>query len=308
LELKSIILCSGSTGFIGRYFVNALSGNHTVLGIGRNAESDIQWYMGNESCPELPEFNHVVHTAGLAHTLPKNAQEAEAFNRVNVEGTRQLLHSLEKNPPNSFVFLSTVAVYGMEEGEDISESHQLLGSSPYAQSKIRAEELVSEFCKRNAIDCLILRLPLVAGVQPPGNLGAMSKAIRKGRYLRIGKAQARKSMVLAEDIATLFLDWIGDTEIQPPKRPSGTYNLTDGHHPSLHQIEDSLCLKWGRKGLPTIPENLARLMGKAGDLIPGFPFTTNTYTKLTSTLTFSDAKARAELGWNPRPVLEGEWG
>jgi nucleoside-diphosphate-sugar epimerase len=308
LGLKSSVLCSGSTGFIGRYFVNALSSKRTVVGIGRNAESDIQWCMGNESCPELLEFNHVVHAAGLAHTLPKNAHEAAAFNCVNVEGTRQLLQAIEKNPPKSFVFLSTVAVYGMEMSEGISESHPLHGSSPYAQSKIRAEGLVREFCKHNAIDCLILRLPLVAGVQPPGNLGSMSKAIRTGRYLRIGKAQARKSMVLAEDIAALVLNWIGNPEMQPTTRPSGTYNLTDGHHPSLHQLEDYLCRKWGRRGIPAITAPMAGLIGKAGDIIPGLPFNSQTYTKLCSTLTFSDAKARAELGWNPRSVLDGEWG
>jgi len=278
------------------------------LGIGRAASSDICWDMGNESCPELPEVQHVVHAAGLAHTLSKNAHEAEAFNRVNLEGTRQLMQALEKMSPKSFVFLSTVAVYGLQKGDLISESQPLQGSSPYAQSKIRAEEVVREFCKSNSIDCLILRLPLVAGLRPPGNLGAMSKSIRKGRYLRIAKAQARKSMVMAEDIATLVRDWIGSPDVQNPIRPSGTYNLTDGQHPTLHQLEDYLCLKWGRSGLPTIPANFARLMGKAGDLIPGFPFTTNTYTKLTSTLTFSDAKARAELGWNPKPVLQWAWG
>jgi nucleoside-diphosphate-sugar epimerase len=159
-----------------------------------------------------------------------------------------------------------------------------------------------------SIENLILRMPLVAGKNPPGNLGDMSKAIRTGRYFRIVEAQPRKSVVLAEDIAALVRNCLGYSEKQPTMCLSGTYNLTDGHHLSLHQLEDYLWRKWRKIGLPSIPSSLARLMGKAGDLIPGFPFTTSTYTKLTSTLTFSETKARAELGWNPRPVLEGEWG
>ena len=77
----------------------------------------------------------------------------------------------------------------------------MLGGTPYADSKIQAEELLREWGKLNNVNMLILRLPLLVGENPPGNLGSMIRAIKKGYYFRIGDGSARRSMVLAEDIA-----------------------------------------------------------------------------------------------------------
>jgi len=107
----------------------------------------------------------------------------------------------------------------------------LNGYSPYAISKIKAEEFLKEWGEKWGVQILILRLPLVAGINPPGNLGRMIKAIHKGTYFSIGGGQAKKSMVLAEDIAQLLKDL-------PVKR--GMYNLTDVTQPSLRQLEELL--------------------------------------------------------------------
>ena len=55
------------------------------------------------------------------------------------------------------------------------------------KSKIDAEAEVVSWCKKNDVEFLILRLPLISGPNPPGNLGALYKAIQKGYYFRIGK-------------------------------------------------------------------------------------------------------------------------
>ena len=49
--------------------------------------------------------------------------------------------ALEKvGVPKALVFISTVAVYGRDFGELITELHPLNGNTPYAKSKIMAEK------------------------------------------------------------------------------------------------------------------------------------------------------------------------
>jgi len=53
--------------------------------------------------------------------------------------------------PRVIVFISTVAVYGCEFGENIDEDHPLKGDSPYAKSKIMAETYLTEWCQKHDV-------------------------------------------------------------------------------------------------------------------------------------------------------------
>jgi nucleoside-diphosphate-sugar epimerase len=217
---------------------------------------------------------------------------------VNFEGTKNLCNELTttKNIPDSFIFISTVAVYGMEEGDMIKESHGLFGTSPYAKSKILAEQWLQNWAAENNVVLGILRLPLVAGQNPPGNLGAMIAAIKSGKYLSIGKASARKSIVWAEDIASIIpeLSSVG-----------GIYNLTDSYHPSLSELEKCISSSFKKAPPFKISARLATILGYIGDLLGSrAPINTGKIKKLTATLTFDDWKARDILGWKPVKVLE----
>ncbi|HPI55499.1 MAG TPA: NAD-dependent epimerase/dehydratase family protein [Chitinophagaceae bacterium] len=290
---------TGGAGFLGKYIVQQLSENFQVQSIGRSQANDI---VVDLTC-EVPHFNevpqYVVHAAGKAHIYPKTAAEKQAFFDVNVKGTANLLKALSAHVPKRFVFISTVAVYGLEQGTLIDEATPLLGTSPYAQSKIQAEALIQAWCREHQIPFLILRLPLVVGKNAPGNLGKMIKAIEKGRYVRIAKGDARKSAVLAADVAALVQQWLQQAE---PR--SGIYHVTDGYHPSFYEIEERIRTHFQRTLIPTIPSWLGRLLGRIGDIIPGSPFTSQTLAKITHTFTFSDANARNEIGWTSKSVLE----
>lgn len=103
-----------------------------------------------------------------------------------------LLRGLEKNKlPKEFVFISSLAVYGKEEEVNINENYPLNAKDPYVLSKINSEKLIQDWCKKDNVICTILRLPLLVGESPPGNLGAMIKA-NKGYYFNIGGDKAKK--------------------------------------------------------------------------------------------------------------------
>ena len=291
------LLLTGASGFLGRNIIPDLKQKYSVKTLGRSANNDVRCDL-SDSIPDFTEsYDVVLHAAGKAHIVPKTEEEREAFYKVNLEGTKNLCAGLERvGVPNSFVFISTVAVYGLDTGEDISEEAELKGNTPYALSKILAEQYLADWCSANGVKLSILRLPLVAGVNPPGNLGAMIKGIKSGRYLSIGKADARKSVVMAVDVAMLF-------PVLEDK--AGVYNLSDGYDPSFGELEMLIAKQQGRRRPLAIPYWMAALMAKCGDMM-GRRAPINSYKlgKIINPLTFSSKKAQTELNWTPLRVLE----
>jgi nucleoside-diphosphate-sugar epimerase len=289
------IILTGSSGFLGQIIVNQFQEND-LLTLGR-ANSNITCDLSTH-IPNLPPTDLVIHSAGKAHSVPKTPQQKQEFFDVNVTGTQNLLKGLEQAPslPKSFVYISSVAVYGLDKGENIKETHPLNAKDPYGLSKIQAEEIVQKWCQKNNVICTILRLPLLVGQNPPGNLGAMIKGIRKGYYFNIAGGYARKSMVMASDVAKFIL---------PVAEIGGIYNLTDGYHPNFRELSSVIAQELNKKVPGNIPQWLAKSLAKAGDIIgPKFPVNSNKLDKITSDLTFDDIKAREAFGWNPNKVLE----
>jgi nucleoside-diphosphate-sugar epimerase len=291
------ILLTGANGFLGKVLYSQLISNFSVKTLSRYS-GDYIADLSNERPFIADKFDIVIHAAGKAHSFPKSREDRDAFYSVNVQGTKNLLEGLENYKlPKSFVFISTVAVYGVSEGNLINEQTELNAIDPYGQSKLQAEQLVSKWCTRNNVKCTILRLPLVVGLNPPGNLGAMIKGINNGYYFNIAGGSAKKSMVLASDITKYLLK---ASEI------GGIFNLTDGYHPTFFELSENISRQLGKRRPINMPYWLAELFARIGDLFGDkFPLNSAKLHKITSDLTFDDSKAREILGWNPKPVLEG---
>lgn len=289
------ILITGSSGFLGRILYNSFS-DFDVFVLNRSS--------GNYRCSlqnEIPKFNKsfdlVIHSAGKAHSVPKSALEKLEFYHVNVVGTLNLLKGLQKNSlPKQFVFISSVSVYGAEKGSFLNEQTPLLAKDSYGLSKIEAEKVVQEWCDSNDVVCTILRLPLLVGKNAPGNLGAMVKAIDKGYYFNIGGGSAKKSMVLAQDVAK-FISIVAPI--------GGVYNLTDGVHPDFRELSTAITIS-KKKSLPfNLPLRIAKILGYFGDMLGNkAPINSVKLNKIISTLTFDDSKARSIHNWKPESVLE----
>lgn len=289
------ILLTGASGFLGQTIKNILN-DDVIISVGRDI-ADIKVDLVRE-VPSLPACDTVIHAAGKAHIVPKSDLEKKEFFDVNVTGTANLLKGIEQaGLPRNFVFISSVAVYGKQKGELIDENESLAATDIYGLSKIAAESLIQTWCKRNRVNCTILRLPLLAGPNPPGNLEAMIKGIKKGYYFNIDGGKAKKSIVLANDVAHI---------IPKAAELGGIYNLTDGCHPSFIELAQVIAKQLGKSNPLNIPLWIVKPMAKIGDFLGSkTPINTNKLTKLTSDLTFDDTKARQILGWNPTPVLSG---
>lgn len=289
------ILLSGGSGFLGQSITKVLS-NEEIITLGPN-RGRLRVDLAVTRPHFDTSFDMVVHAAGKAHQVATSVS-SRAFYDVNVHGTENLLKGLESSEiPRSFIFISSVSVYGMNRGRMIMETEALKATDPYGKSKILAEKLVQDWCSKHSVICSVLRLPLIAGVNPPGNLGAMIRGIRNGYYFNIADGSARKSIVLAEDVARV---------IPRVAAVGGVFNLTDGYHPSFSELSALIAVQLRKQKPSNIPGWLAKCMAKAGDIIGSkAPINSDKLRKITSDLTFDDSKAMKQLGWNPTPVLEG---
>lgn len=298
------VLVTGASGFLGKHLIQELERlDYKIDTIGRNDSSNIVADISKEIPILSDEYDLVVHVAGKAHMIPKTKGEKKEFFDVNFTGTKNLIDSLKK-VPMFFVFISTVSVYGLDFGENITENAPLNAVEPYGKSKIMAEKEIISWGQSKNVITTILRMPLIFGTNPPGNLKSMINAIRKKYYFNIGKGDVRKSMVFANDIAA-FIPSIA--------KQGGIYNLTDGYHPSFKELSDRIAAHY-KMGTPiSVNYFIVSIMANVGELIQKIirkkmPINKRQFIKMTKPLTFNDKKART-FGWNPKRIIDypNEW-
>lgn len=291
------LLFTGASGFLGRNIMPILAEKYDITTIGIMPSDTITTDLTKE-IPELHDrYDVVLHAAGKAHINPKTEDEKKSFYELNLVGTINLCKALEASfLPKSLIFISTLSVYGDNPGQmDTEESRSLIGDSPYSDSKIKAEEYLSSWCKEHNVVLGILRPSILAGKNAPGNLGAMVNGIRSGAYLSIAGGQARKSMLMADDIAYL---------VPLVAEKGGTYNVCDDNHPSFRELEVLIAKQLGKRPPISIPYWMAKCLAMVGDLFSFFPINSKKLEKITTSDVWSNEKAKRELGWQPMDVLE----
>jgi nucleoside-diphosphate-sugar epimerase len=292
--MKTILL-TGSKGFLGRIIYSELHNKCNLLTLARsNANFCIDLSV---SIPQIPKVDIIVHTLGKAHDLNYDNFSYYDYFKNNVLATSNLLEGLDKNNlPSSFIYMSTVSVYGKTSGINITEDYPLEATDPYGLSKIQTEQLLLKWSNKHNIHLLILRLPLLIGVNPVGNYKSLISAIKYNLYFNIKNADVKKSYLLASDIAKNILNFANH---------SGIYNLTDGSDLTITEFSNAIALKL-KKPLPlTIPYEFLKIISLIGNYLGKIsPINSRKFYKLTQSLTFSNKKAVDILQWKPNNIID----
>lgn len=291
------LLFTGASGFLGHNVIPLLTKEFDITTLGISDKDDIKADITHDDIPLKDHYDVVLHAAGKAHIYPKTPEEVKSFYDINFEGTVNLCKALEKvGLPKSFIFISTLDVYGMSVGENIDEDTPPNPTSHYAISKLQAEEYLLKWADDMGIKLGILRPALMAGPNPPGNLKAMIRGIQKGYYLNINGGHTRKSLMMIYDIANLVLR-IEDV--------GGTYNVCDDHHPSYYELSNSISKQLGKSHNPiSIPYWMAWCIAKIGDVLTFLPINSYRLVQLTKSNTYSNVKAKMALNWQPLDVVD----
>ncbi len=208
------IFVSGISGFIGGHFAaHAARAGHEIVGLRRTPAKGedhpgstlTQVRYGDVLAPEtlagaLDGVDCVCHFAA-AFT---EARSEDYFQRVNVEGTANLLAAASAAGVKRFVLCSTAGIYGQRVSGVIDESRPPQPWNAYERSKLAAEEEVRRGAAARGLEYVILRPTAVYG---PGDrrLAKLFRNAARGRFPLFGRGDGRRHMVYVEDLAQAFL-------------------------------------------------------------------------------------------------------
>lgn len=174
--MSSLAVVTGAGGFIGSHLTERLlsqglrvralvhynSRSHPGFLAERSAENrDLEIVFGDVTDHHqmrdlLAGADVVCHLAALIG-IPYSYAAPRSYVATNVEGTLNLLLAARDAGVGRFVHTSTSEVYGTAQALPIAEDHPLRAQSPYAASKIAADQLVESFHLSFGLPTVIVR-------------------------------------------------------------------------------------------------------------------------------------------------------
>jgi UDP-glucose 4-epimerase len=185
------VLITGASGFIGSYLVQHLTG-FEIKTLSLKHPNWIDQSFASDV---------IIHCAGLAHAT-KSIPE-QTYHQVNCELTKQLVNKAMQDQVKQFIYLSTALVFGEGHVGAITMDSPLQPVSAYAKSKVCAEQVVDA---AKELKSLILRIPLVLGDAPKGNLKSLAKLARISPIFI--DVQNRRSVLTLTDLTTIIQEAI----------------------------------------------------------------------------------------------------
>lgn len=152
----------------------------------------------------LDGIDIVYHLAAKVHSLPKNKEEENQFFEINTHATEQLFNiCLEKNI-HRVIFYSSVSVYGeSEEVIDINTPKNAV--TPYAKSKLMAEEIGLKLFREQGLPLTIIQPVTVYGGDDVGNFEKLKSLINKGVVVRFGNGLNKKTIIYYKDLINMTI-------------------------------------------------------------------------------------------------------
>jgi len=119
------------------------------------------------------KIDSIIHLAANL-IIGEGQKKPKKYYKNNVLGTKRLLEACKNSMVKNFIFSSTAAIY--KEGQyKVSENSIVKPKSVYGKTKLKAENLIMSFAKKNKINYGILRYFNIAGASPSGKIGLINK-------------------------------------------------------------------------------------------------------------------------------------
>ena len=314
------VLVTGASGCIGSALVRRLAragtpvtvlvrsaqGLQQVLGAAAERVRVVEGDLRDKStlAEAVRGIEVVLHAAARVHYVPRSRSAEQEFWEVNLAATEALLNACENLPEfRSFVFFSTVGVYGTPAGT-VTETSPCSPETVYAQTKHEGETRVLAFRSASGAQAVVLRVSMVYGEGDRGNLQRMISSIERGRFLHIGGGLTRKSATYVENVVDAAL-----LAASHPGAQGEVLLVSDPEPYTLREIANVIARHLGvrppRLSLPALPMIAAGhcfgLMRKLTRISP--PFTARDVRTLTTDLVCDTSKIQ-KLGFRAGVLLE----
>lgn len=297
------ILVTGGAGFIGSHFVErTLALGHSVAvlddfndfydpeikrantaAFARDApihEADLRDRDATQRIVKTGRFDTIVHLAARAGVRP-SIQDPKLYLDTNITGTWHLLEAAKEAGVARFICASSSSVYGVLKTAPFREDMALTATiSPYAATKLAAEQLCSNYAHLYGLRTINLRFFTVYGPRQRPDLAihAFTRAISEGRPIRqFGDGSTRRDYTYIDDILQgmlACLHYAGPV--------CDVFNLGESQTTTLSELIATVEQAVGKQAV------IEKLPEQPGD-VP---------------LTYADiSKARAQLGYDPHTKI-----
>src|ERR1039457_5233014 len=222
-ELPSIVI-TGASGFVGRNFMDFVKDHFIVYAIARRSANEagihyhpnihwIQWDIA--STAKLPEVITFIQKKGgvdfilhLAAFYDFDYTENTAYQRTNIDGTRNVIEMAKQLRIKRFIFASSLAACNFPTaGETINERTPPDADFDYAKTK-KAGEIMLKECSK-FFPCTIIRFAAVFSdwCEYPPLYKFLNTWLSNGYDHRIlgGKGESAVSYIHINDLTKLIL-------------------------------------------------------------------------------------------------------
>ncbi|MBI9104527.1 MAG: NAD(P)-dependent oxidoreductase [Spirochaetales bacterium] len=257
---------TGGTGFLGSHLVeHLLANNIEVISLSRGSTSsgylgttkavikkaDINNQSEIEDCIEAGDM--VFHTAAL---LGSAAASREAYYRVNVEGTMNVLRAAINKKASTFTYVSTFAGMGPVGSIEnpMTEETVCRPDNIYGETKVVAEEKIKELAQER-IPVVIVRPNIIYGprMNTRTAAGKLFFNMRKSVFVMVGNTKNYFPVTYVKNLAASMLFFA-----QNHKSGINIYLMVDGEPVQLNYILKRIRDQFGvNKIILSIPYGLA---------------------------------------------------
>ena len=298
--MKSKVLVTGSSGFIGKNLINFLNEKKefslvTVSRDNPKLDDNTDNHIQLSSIGSLTDWSKplkgvdlVIHLAGIAH----RSATPEEYEEVNLNGTIRLAKQAINAQVKRLIYISSIKVNGEKthSGEVFKADDLPDPQDPYAKSKLKVESELRRLSIESDLEVVIIRPVLVYGPGVKSNLLSLMKWIKKRLPLPLGGVDNKRSFVSITNLNSFI--YICLTH---PKAGNETFLVSDQTPISISKLIEKLSLSLNTKKIPlfvpfpkSILSALLLMVGK-GDVA----------TKLLKSLEVDIEKNSKLLGWHP---------
>jgi len=242
---------------------------------------------------ELRRSDAVIHGAAI-YEIGVSGERRKQMEETNVTGTRRILDVARAAGTPRIVYVSTIAAFGNTHGAVVAEGHRPTSrpTSAYEDTKRRAHEIALD-AARSGAPIVIVQPGQVYGPADHSGVGANLRALAEGRLRYRALEELGLNFVHVDDLAAGILRALDRGRI-------GECYILGGEIATLGDAYRAVASVTGH-ALPSlvVPSAILRL---AGRLIPSMR---EVVSAAGVTFWATDAKARAELGTEPRDLNAG---
>lgn len=222
------VLVTGSEGFIGSHLTELLvkSGYKVTALVLYNSFNNKGWLKNIDNTilkkiiiisgdirdknfvDEIVRGKDVIINLAALIGIPYSYKTVESYIDTNIKGTMNLLEAAKKFKVKKFIQTSTSEVYGTAQYIPIDEKHPLSSQSPYAATKVAADQLALAYYRSFNLPVTILRPFNTFG--PRQSLRAViptiiSQCLFNNGIINIGNIKTTRDFVYVSDTAKAFI-------------------------------------------------------------------------------------------------------